>query len=356
MSRGEDDIRALLRAARSVAGDPALREAVVEASGLSRAGVDLAFDRHLELDATDVDLARLLQRAGSAEAVFVVLSSNVFVGALRALALARAAAPEVVVRPSRRDPAFARALVAAVGSDRLRLDESLDFAAVTRGELHVYGTDDTIADVRARAKVPVRGHGAGMGVVWISKRASPAEAARLVADDVVVFDQRGCLSPRIVLVEHEDAVAVTVGGGRNADAFAEALHAELEERERTVPRGQLSAEERAASDRYVATMTYACRALVGAAHAIGIAPAGAPLVPAPAYRHVHVVAGVATEDAARAVLTPLAKAITGVGSDDLEAAKRIAPSWARLASLGAMQRPPLDGPVDLRDPYAISSC
>ena len=336
MSRGEEDIRELLRAARSVADDPALREAVVESTGLTRAGVDLAFARHLELDATAADLALLQARTRATDAVAVVLSSNVFVGALRAIAIARAAAPDVVVRPSRRDPAFARALVEAVASDRLTLDEALSPESVTRGEIHVYGKDETIADIRTRAQVPVRGHGAGLGAAWISAAASLPAAARALADDVVVFDQRGCLSPRVVLVAGD------------ADAFADALHAELEEHERAVPRGALSTEERAASGRYIATMTFACRVLVGAAHAIGVAPAGSPVVPAPAYRHVHIIACPSLEEA-QTTLAPIAKAITTIGSDDLDAAKRLAPSWARTALLGAMQRPPLDGPVDLRE-------
>lgn len=336
MSRAREDIQALLRAARSVADDAELRDAVAESTGLSRAGVDLAFDRYLEVHATPAELALLEQRAGATDAVVVVLSSNVFVGALRAIALARAAAPEVIVRPSRRDPAFARALVGAVGDPRLTLDESLDPGAVTRGEIHVYGKDETIAEIRAKAKVRVRGHGAGLGVAWVSKGAAIGEAARALADDIVVFDQRGCLSPRIVLVEAD------------ADNFADALHEELEEHERLVPRGQLSTEERAASGRYIATMTFACRVLVGTAHAIGVAPEGSKLVPSPAYRHVHLIACPST-GTAKAILAPIASGITTVGSDDLAAAKALAPSWARTALLGAMQRPPLDGPVDLRD-------
>jgi hypothetical protein len=53
-------------------------------------------------------------------------------------------------------------------------------------------------------------------------------------------------------------------------------------------------------------------------------------------------------DAAK-LLAPLAKGVVVIGSDDTTAARALAPAWARLAPLGAMQRPPLDGPVDLRD-------
>lgn len=319
-------VRALLAAAREVAADPEVREATAESTGLSRAGVDLAMDRHLEVDATDEDIAKLVASAGSAEEVRVILSSNVFVGALRATALALAATPHVVVRPSRRDPAFAVALCEAAG---VALAPELDVAAIACGEIHVYGKDETIADVRRLARVPVKGHGAGMGVALVTANADLAANARALADDVVVFDQRGCLSPRVVLA------AASI-----ADAFADALHAALEES--PIPRGALSSDERAASQRYVSTMSYGGRVLVGREHAVGVAES---LVASPAYRHVHIVA---TDDPAR-VLAPIARAVTAVGSDDLAAAKRIAPSGARISPLGAMQRPPLDGPVDRRD-------
>ena len=336
------DVRAIVRAARAVVDlREALVPAIAESTGLSTQGVELALTKHLELDPTDDELRSLVRWAGDASHVAVILSANVFVGALRAIALARAASSDVVVRPSRRDPAFARALVDAIADPEVRLDEAFDVASFQDGEIHIYGHDATIADVRSRARPGVRvvGHGSGTGIAWISAGADLALAARGLADDVVVFDQRGCLSPRMALVE---------GPLERADAFADALHDALERLELAVPRGPLPADERAASDRYVATMTYACRALVGTTHAIGVAPPGAPLIPCPAYRHVHVVSCPTERDAAT-FLEPIAGSIVSVGSDDDQAARRLAPSWARRSPLGQMQRPRLDGPVDLRE-------
>jgi hypothetical protein len=329
-----DDVKKLLAAARSVVERRAsIVPAIVESTGLTPEGVELAMTKTLEIDATDGEIASLVERAGDAPRVGVILSANVFVGALRAIAIARAAAPRVVVRPSRRDPAFARALVEAAADPAITLEDDLDPASFSEGELHVYGRDETIADVRAKASVRVRGHGSGMGVAWISKSADVESAARLLASDVILFDQRGCLSPRVALVEGD------------ADAFAEALHAELERLEVAVPRGVVPTDERAAGDRYVATMTYACRALVGRSHAVGVAPSGAPIVLPPPYRHVHVAA---CDDPAK-LLEPLAKSVVAVGASDIEKARAWAPKHARLSELGKMQRPPLDGPVDLRD-------
>ncbi|MDB4942910.1 MAG: hypothetical protein JWP97_2444 [Labilithrix sp.] len=339
------DVRRIQRAARAALADrEALVAAIVESTALSPEGVALALDEHLELEATDEELTSLVARAGDAPAIAVVLSANVFVGALRALAIARAASTEVRVRPSRRDPAFARALVAAMragGDLGVVLDEALDVASVEHGEIHVYGRDETIADVHARARpgVRVRGHGSGLGVAWVSARADLTSAAASLARDVVVFDQRGCLSPRAALVEGDEGRAV---------AFATALHEALEELTAAVPRGALPGEERAAAARYVATMTYAGRAFVGTEHAIGVAPPGAPLVLPPPYRHLHVAA---CEDLAQAMtaLGPWRAALTVVGSDDGAAARALAPTGIRVAALGFMQRPALDGPVDLRD-------
>jgi len=337
-----EDVKRLQAAARALVGRrDVLVPELVASTGLSPANVELALTRHLEVEASERDLAQLVAHAGDAPCVAVVLSANVFVGALRAIALARAASERVVVRPSRREPAFARALVEAareLGDLALHIVDELDVASIDEGEIHVYGRDETIASVRARARVRVRGHGSGMGVAWISSGADVAAAVSALASDVVVFDQRGCLSPRIALVQGDESRALAV---------AEALHRELERAAQRVPRGAMPPEERADASRYIATMTYAGSVLTGREHAVAVAPPGAPLVLPPPYRHVHVAPRATEEDAALA-LTPLAKGIVSFGSDELEAARRIAPRSARVSLLGAMQRPPLDGPVDLR--------
>jgi hypothetical protein len=80
---------------------------------------------------------------------------------------------------------------------------------------------------------------------------------------------------------------------------------------------------------------------------VGLAPLGAPVVVPPPGRHVHVVPVRALADAP-ALLADLFPVLVAVGADDLALAASLAPPHARLSALGAMQRPPLDGPVDLR--------
>src|SRR5689334_18135589 len=101
------DVRRLVKAAQAVVAlRSSLTTVIAESTGLSRAGVELALTKHVETDPTEDELRELVKRAGDASKVVVILSSNVFVGALRAIAIARAASSDVTVRPSRRDPAF----------------------------------------------------------------------------------------------------------------------------------------------------------------------------------------------------------------------------------------------------------
>jgi len=327
-------------AARAVARDRAsLMDDLVATTGLSGEGVELGF-RHLELSPTDAELDALVAGAGDAKHVVVILSSNVFVAALRAVAIARAASPAVIVRPSRREPHFARALVEHAGDVGISLATDVDLAHLFGGEVHVYGRDATIADVRARVgeRIRVRGHGAGMGVALVTESASLSIAAASLAQDVVPFDQRGCLSPRIALVLGDAARAVRFGASLD-EALARAAE--------RVPRGTVHPDERAEATRYESTMAFAGTVFARSTHVVGVAPAGGALVVPPAGRHVHVAAA-GDLDAARALLESVAQVVVAVGADDPERAASVAPAHARVSQLGAMQRPRFDGPVDRR--------
>lgn len=321
-------LRAIVEAARAAASDPALVAPLMESTGLSRAGVELGLTKHLELSVTDEELSALVDRTPKSTRAHVILSANVFVAALRALVLARAAAPRVTVRPSRRDPVFARAIVERLADPNL-VELDADVATIGEGEIHVYGRDETIADVRRRAKVPVRGHGAGLGIAWIPSGAALDVTAAALADDVVAFDQRGCLSPRVVLVEDDPA------------RFGRALARALEDPARPA-RGRLDESERADAVRWASTVSFAGELVEGETSMVGWSDS---IVVPPSGRHVHVVPWRA------GVLDELARFVVTVGSTSLEAARSVAPPHARLALVGSMQRPPLDGPVDRRDPF-----
>ena len=339
------DVRRLLASARAVyEGRARIAPTLAAATGLTPEGVELGF-ASLEREATDAELHALVAGAGETSHVHVVLSANVFVAPLRALAIARAAADRVTVRPSPRDPALALALLeaAASGGDEAfaRVDER-DAFHVERGEIHVYGGDATIAAVCARARpgVIVRGHAAGMGVALVSPGAELGAAADSLALDIVVFDQRGCLSPR---------VAVVLGDASRAERFAEAVHAALRSWEARVPRGRLFEDERIDARRWRDTFAFAGRVwdAGGGAVALALTAEGTPLCVPPAGRHLTVVAA-ASGHAVAMALEPIAPRIVAVGTDAPRELGTLAPAHARLSALGAMQRPPLDGPVDRR--------
>ncbi len=334
------DVRRLLAAAERVhQGRESLVPEIVRTTGLSPEGVELGFGC-LERDASDEELRALVEGAGDAAHVHVVLSANVFVAPLRALAVARAAAERVTVRPSRRDPALARALVLAAGEDAMRIADERDVVAVDCTEIHVYGRDETVAAVRARARPGVRvcGYPGGLGLAVVTAAADVDRTAELLALDVVLFDQRGCLSPR---------VAIALGDGRRAERLAEALDIQLNDLGAHIPRGELLEDERAETSRWIETMRFAGGVESGPAHGVGLGVAGSPVSVPPAGRHL-LVQPASTWEAAMEAMAPFARYVVTVGSDDVAEARRRAPDRWRVAELGRMQRPPLDGPVDRR--------
>lgn len=313
---------------------------LVATTGLSREGVAHALDVSLEREVSSDDLRTLVSRVRPAESVTVVLAANVFTAAQRAIALALAAAPRVYVRPSRRDPTFARALIDAMADRRVTCIETLSSEA-TRGVVHAYGRDATMRTIASDTGLPVWAHGAGLGVAVVSPRTELDLAARMVADDVVVFDQRGCLSPRVAFV---------LGDLERAERFGLALAETLALDTIRLPPGHVSPEERAEilRARDVALLCGEVSGTVGAMVAVTPLEKDAACILFPPGRHVSVVP-VRDEIELRARLAFLGRALVGVACDDENLARSVAPEWVRIASLGKLQKPPLDGPVDLRD-------
>ncbi len=190
--------------------------------------------------------------------------------------------------------------------------------------------------------VIVRGHGAGLGVAVAAGGDAIDHAALAVARDVIPFDQRGCLTPRAVLVE---------GDALRAEAFARALHAALGALSIAVPRGPLDAGD---SGRDQARIARRCRpsATSGRERITSSASTSSPralLVLPPAARVVH---GVPALAGAALLDVPWAGYSHHRGrrrrARGLAGAVRALAPRARRARLGEMQRPPLDGPVDRR--------
>jgi hypothetical protein len=99
------------------------------------------------------------------------------------------------------------------------------------------GSDETLAAIRSRLPIKSRfvgyGHRVSFGFVArevLSPLRAPQIATR-AAEDVVAWNQLGCLSPHVIYVQ--------TGGEVSPERFAELLADELERREQTEPRGGL---------------------------------------------------------------------------------------------------------------------
>ena len=105
------------------------------------------------------------------------------------------------------------------------------------------GSDETLAAIRARLPVKTRflGYGHRVSFGFVAHEVLSGFYARQIvsraADDVVAWNQLGCLSPHVIYVQ--------TGGEVSPEKFAERLADELEQREQTEPRGELPAEHAA---------------------------------------------------------------------------------------------------------------
>ena len=105
------------------------------------------------------------------------------------------------------------------------------------------GSDETLAAIRARlpAKTRFLGYGHRVSFGFVASAVLHGSNTRQIishaADDVVAWNQLGCLSPHVIYVQS--------GGKVSPEQFAEMLADELERREQTEPRGELAAEHAA---------------------------------------------------------------------------------------------------------------
>jgi Acyl-CoA reductase (LuxC) len=105
------------------------------------------------------------------------------------------------------------------------------------------GSDETLAAIRAQLPIKTRflgyGHRVSFGFVGSEELygSSAKKIAARAADDVVAWNQLGCLSPHVIYVQ--------LGGEVFPEHFAQMLADELEKREVSEPRGELPAEHAA---------------------------------------------------------------------------------------------------------------
>ena len=338
---------AVAEAAQRWARDPALAAALPAAAGLSPAM--LATVLPIVADAIDADtLVELHDREAGPQPpdlVAHVLASNVPALAVPAIAHALLAGSAVLVKSGRADThsatAFHRALTA--------VDPALAAMVVTTYWKGGAGDgEDTILD-RARVIVATGGDAAtqaiirryGSRVIAFGDRHSLAvlhpdvtdRVLDALATDVVLYEQRGCLSPHAVVVVGDDLLPV-----------AERIMAALERHGHALPPPPLALQDRAAHRLAVETAVFAGgRVLDGAAGTVILDPS--PRIgEAIGRRTVRLHAARSFADVTTTFPTHAIECV-GVGPGvrlDAEALRRHGVS--RLCPIGRMQRPRVDWP------------
>lgn len=337
-----------LRAAAEEIADPTTalgREArmrLPKSTGLSPEGVEFALSECLEHRAPRSALSGLLKRSRLVKQSHVLLSSNVFVGAFRAIALALSQSPQVYVRASSREPVMAELLLRGSGG-AFELVSTLD--PMPGDHLWVYGSDETVRTVKKTlvSGVHLHKHGFGMGVAVF--RESPdmakgeiAPAVQGLAQDIVAFDQRGCLSPRILLVQ---------GSQRFAESVCDTLVDALDRLETQIPRGTLSPSELKDAMWHEATFLYLGSSVRAGKGLVHLDPVPGRLIVPPTGRYLHVT----TTNDVLPLLSQIKERITSVGFFNpgaLIGQLHEALGPRRYVGAGEMQKPAFDGPVDLR--------
>jgi Acyl-CoA reductase (LuxC) len=335
----------LFESARSLA-DPATargleaRQRLVRATGLAPEGVELALSRCLESAPSESDIEALIRSTPTAQVAHVLLSAQVFVATHRAIAIGLAASERVFVRASRREPEMAELLLAGAPNSFQLVSELSPHAG---DRLWAYGSDESLDEVSVTlpAGVAFHAHGSGFGVCVIDGQIPDSELSDLLprlACDVALFDQRGCLSPRTLLV---------AGGPEYARDVALALASELAALSERVPLGRLDAAELAEIIRFRDSATFAGELFAAGPGFVSAGKDETWTLP-PIGRNVHVLP---SSDPIKTLMNvrPMITSCAFAGDPALAKTLRRSLPGARICKFGEMQSPPLDGPVDRRD-------
>jgi len=223
---------ALAAAAARWRHDPEVRTELARTTDLSPAMLNIVAPLVAEPIDTDalVELHAREAEAHGPALIAHVLASNVPALAVPAIALSCLAGAAVVVKSGRADrvsaSAFARAVAEVdpdLGATILATYWPHEATETERAVLaaadvvSITGTNEAIATISRRTNARVVAHGARTSVALMRDDAPAAEMAAL-AVDIVLYEQRGCLSPTTVFV----------AGGANVREFARGILAALD--------------------------------------------------------------------------------------------------------------------------------
>lgn len=343
-ARADDD--AFLDSLGSPLSRPVLRDAIATTLAV----------RH-ELSAALDALPPCAPRGNAA----LVLAANVETAVVRPLVWGLLTRNAMAVRPSTRRAGLAAAVVDALHETdpelgrAVALVEGASDAVVPALDawcdvLHVHGGDETVRALTARCRSPVIGHGHGLGLAVLPRgaltRAGDADACfRALALDVARYDQRGCLSPQLVLVEPDERWP--------ASEVAAALHTALSVLGETFPLGALDEEERLAGRRWRdVALALGFPILRGSGHAITVEEGVLRSGPGARNVAVHMLRAADLDG----VLASMGAHLKCIGTPDaavsdlVRRAARLATS-AHVVPLGRMQTPSLLAPADGLPPW-----
>ena len=290
----------------------------------------------------------------------VMLSSNLFTACVKPIVWSLLLRAPVALKVSLRDEGFAELFALAVLLADETVGEAILCARFGRDEedltrrllsgadaASIYGSDATVRAVRALAPADaeVIPHGHGLGAIFVGREVLGADAdlGPLLAGmalDIAAYDQRGCLSPQLVLVERGGAVTPRELARRLSEEGLRALSTSL-------PRGALPVETSTAQVQWRRASEALGELFEGDGYAVAYDDEG-PLRPSPGARNLAVHA---VRDAAHAaaLLRPLGvhlKCLAATGLLPLPP-----PLAPRRCVPGCMQRPTLLDPHDGRTPW-----
>ncbi len=188
------------------------------------------------------DLAPDFPQARPGSKALILLPSTVFAAAWQSAAAAWLAGARPVLKPSRREPIFAKILVESV---RAVAGRCLPIQILSRrparfkafAAVAAYGSDETLATLGAGRFLTEFGTRISLGCVARDSltHRQARELARRAAVDAMLYDTRGCLSPQAFFVETDGAVS--------PETWAELLDAEMKKLERRWPRRKRTGED-----------------------------------------------------------------------------------------------------------------
>lgn len=375
--RGASDERVLawLTAGLAALADPAspvgreARTVIADRSGLSTEGAAWALGTTLDemrRPALEGGLAAMRRALGGyrttpVRAHAIVLAANVFTACLRPIVWSLLARVPVVVKIATLDEGLAELFAVALAAIDPELGESVGVVRPEGRSAEVYaslaarvdlvsahGGDHAIAEMRAATSPTTdfvaHGHGLGAIVVLRTALCSQVQAlATAIAGDVAAYDQRGCLSPQLVLVER--------GGELSARDLASLVATQgLSALATSMPRGPLPIEVGAQQVQWRGLASSLHELFEGDGYATSFEQGGA-FRPTPGYRNISVHAFDALDEvgARLAPYGPHLKVVAVAG----DSARLALPSplSPRVCAVGEMQRPAFLAATDGMPPW-----